>query len=148
MAAKEELSRAAAKALLACPQNISWSRRARTPGTRAIEGFDHADGFTAIGERFLASQSSWASIREAHGLSRQLVKTNAIDPAHKIRALKDFDRLIGRIQEFYGLTDLDTLPVRRQRLWPVKCRAYDLVNFASEVTTHVAVQAESRLVQS
>ena len=76
------------------------------------------------------------------------MKTKAIDPAHKIRALKDFDRLIGRIQEFYGLTDLDTLPVRRQRLWPVKCRAYDLVNFASEVTTHVAVQAESRLVQS
>lgn len=115
---------------------------------RAIECFDHADGFAAIRERFLAAQTSWASVREAHGLYRQLVKTKVADPAHKTRALEDFDRITGRIQEFYGVTNLDTLPVRRQRLLPVKCRVYDLLNFASEVATHVAEPAESRPLQS
>lgn len=115
---------------------------------RAIECFDHVDGFVAIRERFLAAQASWASVREAHTLHRQLVKTKAVAAGRKIRALEDFDRLTGRIQEFYGLTNLDTLPARRQRLLPVKCRVYDLVNFASEVATHVAVPGDTRLLQS
>ena len=76
------------------------------------------------------------------------MKAKAVDPGRKVRALEDFDRLTGRIQEFYGLTNLDTLPVRRQRLLPVKCRVYDLLNFASEVATHVADPSESRPLQS
>jgi hypothetical protein len=127
---------------------VPASRSPRHTLQRAIECFDHADGFAAIRERFLAAQSSWASVREAHTLYRQLVKTKVADPIRKTRAVEDFDRLTGRIQEFYGLTNLDTLPARRQRLLPVKCRVYDLINFASEVATHVAEPADSRLLQS
>lgn len=127
---------------------VPASKSPRHTLQRAIECFDHADGFAAIRERFLASQSSWASVREAHTLYRQVLKVKAVDPARKIRALEDFDRLTGRIQEFYGLSNLDTLPERRQRLLPVKCRVYDLLNFASELATHVAQPSESRLLQS
>jgi hypothetical protein len=127
---------------------VPASKSPRHTLQRAIECFDHADGFAAIRERFLASQSSWASVREAHTLYRQLVKTKVGDPLRKTRAVEDFDRLTGRIQEFYGLTNLDTLPVRRQRLLPVKCRVYDLINFASEVATHAAEPADSRQLQS
>lgn len=128
--------------------DVPASKSPRHTLQRAIECFDHADGFAAIRERFQAAQTSWASVREAHGLYRQLVKTKAVHPARKIQAIEDFDRLTGRIQEFYGLTNLDTLPARRQRLLPVKCRVYDLLNFASEVSTHVAEPAESRHLQS
>ena len=127
---------------------VPASKTPRHTLQRAIECFDHADGFAAIRERFLAAQGSWASVREAHALSRQLVKTKATDPGRKLRVLEDFDRLTGRIQEFYGLTNLDTLPVRRQRLLPVKCRVYDLVNFASEVATHMAAPADVRPLQA
>jgi hypothetical protein len=115
---------------------------------RAIECFDHSDGFAAIRERFRAAQSSWASVREAHGLGKQLVKMKAADPARKLRALDEFDRLTGRVQEFYGLSNVDTLPTRRQRLLPVKCRVYDLLNFAGEVATHVAQSEDARPLQS
>lgn len=115
---------------------------------RAIECFDHSDGFAAIRERFLSAQTSWASVREAHALSRQLVRMKAVDAGRKSRALEDFDRLTGRIQEFYGLTNVDTLPVRRQRLLPVKCRVYDLLNFAGELATHVAEPDDARPLQS
>ena len=128
--------------------DVPSSRDPRHTLERAIECFDHADGFAAIRERFLAAQLSWASVRDAHGLHRQLVKTTFTDPARKSAALHDYDRLTGRIQEFYGVTNLDTLPVRRQRLLPVKCRVYDLLNFASEVATHATEPAASRHLQS
>lgn len=115
---------------------------------RAIECFDHSDGFAAIRERFRAAQASWASVREAHGLGKQLVKMKAGDPGRKLEALEEFDRLTGRVQEFYGLTNVDTLPTRRQRLLPVKCRVYDLLNFAGEVATHVAQAEDARPLQS
>lgn len=127
---------------------VPASKSPRHTLRRAIECFDHADGFAAIRERFLAAQTSWASVREAHALHQQLVKTKPADPGRKARALEDFDRLTGRIQEFYGVTNLDALPARRQRLLPVKCRVYDLVNFASEVATHVAAPADARPLQS
>ncbi|MBM3954679.1 MAG: DUF932 domain-containing protein [Planctomycetes bacterium] len=114
---------------------------------RAIECFDHADGYAAIRERFLAAQTSWASVREAHALHRQIVKAKLIDPAGKGRVIESFDRLTGRIQEFYGVTNVDTLPPRRQRLLPVKCRVYDLLNLASEVATHSAAPREAVAIQ-
>jgi hypothetical protein len=115
---------------------------------RAVECFDHGDGFAAIRERFAAAQTSWASVREAHSLHRAICKMKTTAGAARTRLLEDFDRVTGRIQEFYGLTNVDTLPVRRQRLLPVKCRVYDLLNFASEVATHVAAQDDVRPLQS
>ena len=128
--------------------DVPSSRDPRHTLERAIECFDHADGYAAIRERFLSAQTSWASVHDAHGLHRQLVKTVFTDPARKSAALHDYDRVTGRIREFYGVTNLDTLPVRRQRLLPVKCRVYDLLNFASEVATHATEPAESRHLQS
>jgi hypothetical protein len=115
---------------------------------RAIECFDHSDGFAAIRERFLSAQASWASVREAHTLGKQLAKMKPVDPGRKLAALETFDRITGRIQQFYGLTNLDTLPARRQRLLPVKCRVYDLLNFAGEVATHLADAEDARPLQS
>lgn len=127
--------------------DVPVSKSPRHTLQRAIECFDHADGFAAIRERFLAAQASWASVREAHSLYRLVVKTKLVNPARKVRAIEAFDTLTGRIQEFYGLTNLDSLPVRRQRLLPVKCRVYDLVNYASEVASHMVEPAESRSLQ-
>jgi len=116
--------------------------------TRAIECFDHADGYAALRERFQAAQSSWASVREAHLLHRHLMKTRLLDPRRRTEVIESFDRLTGRIQEFYGITTIDTLPPRRQRLLPVRCRVYDLLNLASEVATHAAEAREARPLQS
>jgi len=115
---------------------------------RAVECFDYGDGFAAIRERFAAAQASWASVREAHSLYRTLVKMKSTGAERRTRLFEDFNRITGRMQEFYGLTNVDTLPVRRQRLLPVKCRVYDLLNFASEVATHVAAQDDTRPLQT
>ena len=126
---------------------VPASREPRHTIRRAIECFDHSDGFAAIRERFLSAQSSWASVREATLLGRHLLKMKALRAERKTAALEDFDRLTGHIQKFYGLTNVDTLPVRRQRLLPVKCRVYDLLNFAGEMATHVARPEDARPLQ-
>ena len=114
---------------------------------RAVDCFDHADGYSAIRERFLSAQTSWASVREARGLQRKIGKLGGLPPGRRVALLEDFDRLTGRIQQFYGLTNVDTLPVRRQRILPVKCRVYDLLNFAGEVATHAAGPEDARTLQ-
>ena len=115
---------------------------------RAVDCFDHADGYAAIRERFLSAQTSWASVREARGLERKIGKLGGLPAGRRAGLLEDFDRLTGRIHQFYGLTNVDTLPVRRQRLLPVKCRVYDLLNFAGEVATHAAGPADARSLQA
>jgi hypothetical protein len=127
---------------------VPASRNPRHTLRRAVECFDHSDGFAAIRERFLSAQTSWASVREANAVYRQITKMRAIEAQRKSEALGDLDRLTGKIQEFYGLTNVDTLPIRRQRLLPVKCRVYDLLNFAGEVATHVARSEDSRPLQA
>ena len=87
-------------------------------------------------------------MREANAVYRQITKMRAIEARRKSETLVDLDELTGRIQEFYGLTNVDTLPVRRQRLLPVKCRVYDLLNFAGEVATHVARPEDARPLQA
>ena len=114
---------------------------------RAVDCFDHADGYAVIRERFLSAQTSWASVREARGLQRKIGKLAQLAPGRRAGLLEDFDRLTGRIHQFYGLTNVDTLPVRRQRLLPVKCRVYDLLNFAGEVATHAAGPEDARSLQ-
>ena len=115
---------------------------------RAIECFDHGDGYAALRERFLSAQTSWASVREAHTLYRQVAKSEAFWGPAKTKALESLDRLTGRMHELYGVTNMETLPVRRQRLLPVKCRTYDLLNFAGEVATHCADPAKAGPIQS
>lgn len=127
---------------------VPASRNPRHTLRRAVECFDHSDGFAAIRERFLSAQTSWASVREANAVYRQITKMRVIEARRKSETLVDLDQLTGRIQEFYGLTNIDTLPVRRQRLLPVKCRVYDLLNFAGEVATHVAHPEDARPLQA
>jgi hypothetical protein len=115
---------------------------------RAVACFDHADGYSAIRERFLSAQTSWASVREARGLERKIGKLTGVPSGRRAGLLEDFDRLTGRINQFYGLTNVDTLPVRRQRLLPVKCRVYDLLNFAGEVATHATGPEDARSLQA
>jgi hypothetical protein len=48
----------------------------------------------------------------------------------------------------YGLANLNTLSIKRQRTLPAACKVYDLLNFASEVATHHADEFGGRVVQA
>ena len=109
---------------------------------RALGQFDHDEGFAALRQRFESSQKSWASLHEARTLSRALARVGTGASEYQ----KELDRVCGDLHALYGLANLDTLSVKRQRVLPARCRVYDLINFASEVATHRAPpEARNRL---
>jgi len=59
-----------------------------------------------------------------------------------------FHKMTGDTSKIYGLANLDALSVKRQRTLPVKCTVYDLVNFATEISTHYATPAGARQLQA
>lgn len=126
---------------------------------RALEGFNNEEGYAALRQRFESATRSWASVHEANRVYRSLVRTHhdhglpgglvvkggdgASEPL-----LPSFHRLTGDISEIYGMANLDSLSVKRQRTLPVACKVYDLLNFASEVSTHHANEHGRRRLQA
>lgn len=99
---------------------------------RAMGQFDHEEGYAAIRSRFEAAQTSWGSVREVLRL-RSVLSTFGPSAALMIKRLED---VAGDLCYIYGLTNPEALSARRQRVLPVRCKVYDLLNFASEVATH------------
>jgi len=111
---------------------------------RALAQFDHGQGFAALRQRFESAQTSWASVNEA--LKLRKVLTGVPDKTDGLVAR--LDRTAGDVRGLYGLANLDTLSVKRQRVLPTQCRVYDLLNFASEVATHHAPMSHRRRLQA
>jgi hypothetical protein len=136
--------------------------------TKALDGFNNEEGFAAIRQRFESAQSSWASVYETAQLYRTIAKaanTGGITGGKSILTdrfnsnvegsvteelpiLSAFHKLTGDTALTYGISNLDSLTVKRQRTLPVKCTVYDALNFATEVATHHANPEAARSLQA
>ncbi len=135
---------------------------------RALEGFNNDEGYAALRQRLTSSTESWASVYEANSLYKVLVKlhsSNMIKQKENVEGsvvdqmlandkvddkswfladnmknplFKSFHRLTGDTSLLYGLASLDALSNKRQRTLPTRASVYDLMNFATEVSTHHA----------
>jgi hypothetical protein len=126
---------------------------------RALEGFNNEEGYSALRQRFTSAATSWASVSETlslYNLLARLIGANQIgsDGASTPRGavsttqsiLVSFHKLTGDVSRLYGMANLDALSAKRQRILPVDCKVYDLLNFATEVATHhVRGSAAARL---
>ena len=115
---------------------------------RALESYDNDDGYAALRQRFESAQTSWASVRECHDLYRTLVNAHGHKQITKPNVLTDLTAVTGNLHALYGLSNLDALSIKRQRVLPAKCRVYDLINFASEIATHHADFGGRRAMQA
>jgi hypothetical protein len=144
---------------------------------RALDGFGNDEGFAALRQRFEAATQSWASVHEAISLYRLIIKllhqmhiVSSTGPSRILsqmpgterpaRMVTDqsqefgsdvvaaFHQMTGDVSSIYGLANVDSLSVKRQRTLPVKCTAYDLLNFVSELATHHADEHGSRAAQA
>lgn len=59
-----------------------------------------------------------------------------------------YHQMTGDTSRLYGLANLDALTVKRQRTLPVKCTVYDLMNFATEVSSHYSTPSGARMMQA
>ncbi len=129
---------------------------------RVLEGFNNEDGFAALRQRFESSSRSWASVNEATKLYKLLARMansaqvsvgapvgakggdGAEEKTPYSSLFHSFHKMTGDLSQIYGLANLDTLSVKRQRTLPAACKVYDLLNFASEVATHHSSEAGNR----
>jgi hypothetical protein len=133
--------------------------------TRVLDGFNNEDGYAALRQRFESATTSWASVQEVNRLYKVLarlhgqgevrgrvpVRASGGDGAAEAEGsplFHAFHQVTGDLTRIYGLANLDTLTVKRQRTLPTACRVYDLLNFASEVATHHATETGNRTVQA
>ncbi|GDY06413.1 DUF932 domain-containing protein [Phycisphaerae bacterium] len=106
---------------------------------RALSSYANADGFSAMRQRFESAQKSWASLEDVRSLERIMttVTWGGGDAAGSRR--NAFERMVGDIPGIYGVASLEGISPKRRRLLPSRARVYDLINFASEVSTHHAM---------
>ena len=106
---------------------------------RAMVTFNNEEGFHAVRQRLESASTSWASLNEARRL-RGCLATAAMNEGMSTllrnTILHQYDEACGDPLGIYGLTSQDEVSSRRARAIPVKATVYDLVNFATEATTH------------
>jgi hypothetical protein len=131
--------------------------------TRVLDGFNNEDGYAALRQRFGSATRSWASVNEVNRLYRMLARVHNGGELHgsPVAAaggdgasecdgsplFHSFHKMTGDLTSIYGLANLDALSAKRQRTLPAACRVYDLLNFASEVSTHHAGEIGGRRLQ-
>jgi len=133
---------------------------------RALDGFNNEEGFNCLRQRFEMAQKSWASINEVSRVYKSLIKLHStgdilgvtrletaatsddLITAASSPIIKSFNKMTGDLHSAYGLTNLDTLPAKRQRALPTGANMYDLINFTSEVATHYSTPAGARQMQA
>ena len=104
--------------------------------TRALDGFDNGDGFSALKQRVEMSQKSWASVHEANRLYKCLTNLQKYGQISDPRVLTRFSETTGDVCKLYGLANANMISSKHQRTLPVDCRVYDLITLASELATH------------
>ena len=135
---------------------------------RVLGGFNNEDGYAALRQRFESATKSWASVAETNKLYKILVKQlgtgrvassvgratsevkggDGASAFERAPMLVKYNKMAGDLSRTYGLANLDTLSVKRQRTLPAACKIYDLLNFASEVATHHADETGNRVLQA
>lgn len=97
--------------------------------SRALDTFSNEEGFSALRERYESAQRSPASVRECLSVQKILKDVGST-------ALDRYEAAVGDLRGTYGMANLNGLSEKRQRVLPAKCTVYDLINVASETTTH------------
>lgn len=110
------------------------------PLSRAIGMFDNDEGFSCLRDRLDVARNSPASLREADRLADALWSSVTRSAARKQgfgrnTVMDSLHRLTGG-SERVGLASANGLSKKRQAQVPMGCTVFDLINFATEVTTH------------
>lgn len=110
---------------------------------RALDSFDSDEGYSAVRSRFQAAQTAPASLNECLKLFK------AIKRLEKGTTLvKAYEKVVGDIYDLYGVANLEGITEKKLRLLPAKCKVYDLLNLASEVSTHHVHGTEAQSLQA
>jgi hypothetical protein len=110
---------------------------ASAPLARALDCYSNEEGFMAVRQRLDAARQSEASVRDVFSFTRALSSSfsSAKAPGAKL-ILSRLATLTGDLSARYGVASVESITPKKRRLLPMDCTVYDLVSFATEVTSH------------
>jgi len=109
------------------------------PLRRAMECFSNDEGFDALRQRLEAALMSESSVYEVRMLAKAIHDDLAGKRQDVIRyddVLRALTVLTGDVALKYQVASDEAISRKRQSMLPMSCTVYDLLNFATEVTTH------------
>jgi hypothetical protein len=126
--------------------------------SRFVESFNNEGGFVALRQRLESAVKSPASLDEFYSFYKILMDADEMQSLHvnekgdyvkpfASKLTADLKAMCGSL-EVYGLVNHDTLTAKKRRTIPVSGTIYDLVNFATEVSTHRATPRQARRLQA
>ena len=104
---------------------------------RAMSSFTSKDGYNALRNRLSAAQETMASLNEAIRLRDRLTPVGQTI----------LERATGNINAAYGTANINSISKKKQQVLPVNCTVYDLLNVASEISTHVVTGNNAQRLQ-
>lgn len=134
---------------------------------RTMEQFNNDEGYVALRSRMESATESWASVHEtkqlwlllaklatAHSLNVKSYNVNhgddEADAANRLATdsslFRDFHRMTGDSSLIYGLANIDAISEKKQRTLPTRASVYDLINFATEISSHYAEASAVRKI--
>jgi len=114
------------------------------PLRRAMDCFSNEEGYAAIRERLQSARQSEASVYEVQMFCRALARDTKPGAFHCMQPVYDrLWRLTGDISIKYGVASDQAISRKKQSMLPMDCTIYELMTFATEVTTHHADQLVS-----
>ncbi len=127
---------------------------------RYLRAFSGLDAFGAFQMRIESARTSPASVAEVaklhqvivggdgHGASLTDNLGEAMVTSHGMSVTAAFDRMAGSVTELYGVASFGDIPKKRQRLSPMRATVSDLMNFATEFSSHQATTDHARRVDA
>lgn len=106
---------------------------------RFIDSFAHDEGFDVLSQRLEMAAHSPASLDEVCRLYKLMTRYGEFD------VLRNMDYSISNTLEQYGVISQDQLGEKQRRICPTNRTVYDLINFATEASTHMV---EPRVARS
>jgi len=124
---------------------------------RTLDSFNNDEGYAVLRERFESGAKSWASLREQQQLYKLLLgvqgdkklnqKLGGGNASAGQILMKQYEGMTGNPFELYQ-RDPNVLSDKRQTALPVQCRVYDMMNFATEMSTHNLTTYNARKLQA
>lgn len=125
--------------------------------TRVLDSFNNDEGYAVLRERFEMAARSHASLREQQelygillGLQNDKKLSTKLGGGNASAAeilLKRYEDMTGKPYEMYS-REPNMLSDKRQTTLPVECRVYDMMNFATELSTHSLTTGNARQLQA
>ncbi len=106
---------------------------------RSLASFNDEEGYHAFKVRFETASRSYASLANMITLNRAIsaaVTEEGWQLLQRVQLSNNLDAICGNPRRIHGLVSDEEVSLSRARAIPVKATVYELMNFATEVSTH------------